>query len=89
MEFEVSVQVEEMVTVEYDPGVYDKESYRTPRVLWSREEQERTEREQRRNRESRGGGGRRASRVPVLGERSSTGRSKSESHLGDGGSAGT
>ncbi|KAL1943804.1 hypothetical protein VTO73DRAFT_3622 [Trametes versicolor] len=33
---DVRVQIEETVTVEveYDPGVYARESYRTPRVLW-------------------------------------------------------
>ncbi|KAI0702035.1 hypothetical protein C8T65DRAFT_265617 [Cerioporus squamosus] len=34
-ELDVRVQVEETVTVEYDPEVFETETYRTPRVLWS------------------------------------------------------
>ncbi|RPD65712.1 hypothetical protein L227DRAFT_607179 [Lentinus tigrinus ALCF2SS1-6] len=33
-ELDVRVQVEEMVTVEYDPEAFATETYRTPRVLW-------------------------------------------------------
>ncbi|TBU61098.1 hypothetical protein BD310DRAFT_813760 [Dichomitus squalens] len=101
MAFEVEVQVEETVTVEYEPAAYETESYRTPRVLWSREqeqehaqEQERTEREQRRQRGTFRGDGRGASRLSVLGERSNAGKSnagggKRGDHLGDGSAAGT
>ncbi|KAI0674524.1 hypothetical protein C8Q78DRAFT_1076153 [Trametes maxima] len=38
-EKDVRVQIEETVTVEveYDPAAYDRESYRTPRVLWEKQ----------------------------------------------------
>lgn len=34
MELDVQVQVERSVTVDYNPGVYERESYRIPRRVW-------------------------------------------------------
>lgn len=35
VELDVQVQVEHSVTVEYDPDAYERESYHTPRVVWT------------------------------------------------------